>query len=111
MSESTAKGRPTEGLTDRFHNGMTVKLQCGGIIEGVCYNVDDDYVLEYAPEGAYERIEWLVKNGRFNLNGTDHPLDIVEVLSEPKTEPKPEPMLSDAELKAVTVKGWELKEG
>jgi hypothetical protein len=82
-------------LTDKFHDGMTVKLRCGGVLYGVKASGWIHYVCKDETD-----LDWY-GDGTYSEDFVEHPFDIVEVLSEP--------MLSDAELKAVTVKGWELK--
>jgi hypothetical protein len=62
-------------LTDKFHDGMTVKLRCGGVLEGITYAECEfhfeSHELAWHNDGTYSDFE-----------GEEHPLDIVEVLSK-----------------------------
>jgi hypothetical protein len=63
-------------LVDKFHDGMTVKIRCGGVLEGVNYYEGrafgyrglDETGLGWYPDGSYCN------------DDQAHPLDIVEVL-------------------------------
>ena len=86
-------------LTDKFYDGMIVKLRCGGTLEGVSY---PDMVY-YAKNCV---LEWY-DDGTFEGDNKEHPLDIVEVLSKKPTQSTLCVDYSDP----VTIKGWVLEEG
>jgi hypothetical protein len=61
-------------LTGKFHDDMTVKLRCGGVLEGISYP-DMIYNTKYLT------LEWYA-DGTFVKDNSEHAFDIVEVLSK-----------------------------
>ena len=80
-------------LTDKFHDGVTVKLRCGGVLEGIRYPN-----IAYLPaiSGQYET-QWYDSGSYTAVAGFEHPFDIVDVLSE-KSQPTLEECLNSGNL-------------